>query len=421
MAYSNVTPPTLPAYDSETYGFYLLVFNYELGSEDWHMVHLIYSAWRFHYEEGLGVTNTGNTFIRTYSDGTWTEELQNPETLALNPGISGNMYKRIYTNANIFNGDEIWLAADTVTPVEEEPVPEPEPEEPKKFPFKQWMGMYLLGVCSPRRAFPQREPIGYPTDCLTFASAEPFTISVYNNTKNWDDTLYYSTDAFANDDNEWDGTEISSAEHNGEHRIYMRGKGNTVITGSDYNDRRWVLDGNNIKCIGNIENLLCYETVMRGEHPIMGEKCYRHMFWECTGLTQAPELPATTLEMYCYEGMFSHCISLTSAPELPATTLATGCYQSMFGQCASLTSVPELPATTLATECYYLMFYWCTSLKLDILESIQYPTIYRIPSSGNGVSATRALNSMFTETGGTFTGTPEINTTYYLHKDNSIV
>lgn len=161
MAYSNVTPPTLPAYDSETYGFYLLVFNYELGSEDWYMVHLIYSAWRFHYEEGLGVTNTGNTFIRTYSDGTWTEELQNPETLALNPGISGNVYQRIYTNANIFNGDEIWLAADTVTPVEEEPVPEPEPEEPKKFPFKQWMGMYLLGVCSPRRAFPQREPIGY--------------------------------------------------------------------------------------------------------------------------------------------------------------------------------------------------------------------------------------------------------------------
>ena len=31
------------------------------------------------------------------------------------------------------------------------------------------------------------------------------------------------------------------------------------------------------------------------------------------------------------------------------------------------------------------------------------------------------MSDMFTNTGGTFTGTPEINTTYYLNESNTIV
>jgi hypothetical protein len=34
------------------------------------------------------------------------------------------------------------------------------------------------------------------------------------------------------------------------------------------------------------------------------------MFSYCTGLTQAPELPATTLVNFCYEGMFNSCSNL---------------------------------------------------------------------------------------------------------------
>lgn len=156
MAYSNVTPPLLPAYDSETYSFYLLVFNYEQGAEDWYMVHLYYCSWRFQYTEGVGVVGSPVTFHSMYSDGSWSEiEEIDGQTLALNPGLKGNVYQRIYTNANIFNGDEIWLAADTVTPVEE--------EEPKKFPFKQWMGFYAAALCSKARAFPQRELVAWET------------------------------------------------------------------------------------------------------------------------------------------------------------------------------------------------------------------------------------------------------------------
>ena len=37
--------------------------------------------------------------------------------------------------------------------------------------------------------------------------------------------------------------------------------------------------------------------------------------------------------------MFSICTSLTQAPELPATTLAASCYRSMFSGCTSLSSL----------------------------------------------------------------------------------
>ena len=90
--------------------------------------------------------------------------------------------------------------------------------------------------------------------------------------------------------------------------------------------------------------------------------CYSGMFYGCSGLTSAPELPATTLTNSCYYSMFYGCTSLTTAPVLPATTLAYGCYADMFDFCTGLTSAPELPATTLATSCYSGMFYGCSGL-----------------------------------------------------------
>ena len=76
------------------------------------------------------------------------------------------------------------------------------------------------------------------------------------------------------------------------------------------------------------------------------------------------DLIQTPLAENCYNGMFSGCTGLTSAPELPATTLAVGCYNSMFYGCTGLTSAPELPATKLAPSCYINMFYGCTKLSL---------------------------------------------------------
>ena len=44
------------------------------------------------------------------------------------------------------------------------------------------------------------------------------------------------------------------------------------------------------------------------------------MFYGCTGLTNAPVLPATTLADSCYNGMFSGCTSLNYIKAMFLTT-----------------------------------------------------------------------------------------------------
>ena len=227
---------------------------------------------------------------------------------------------------------------------------------------------------------------------LSFIGNEDFTLKTNNTTKNWDGTLEYSTDKSTW--NIWDGVDISSVGN----ELYLRGTGNTKITGDASTEYSFVFTGTDalkIACSGNIENLLDYETVSSGSHPTMADYCYSYMFYGCT--------------------------SLTSAPSLPATTLTSTCYGGMFQDCTSLTTIPVLPATTLTKYCYNSIFYGCTNIKLSSTQTGEYQIAYRIPTSGTCTTATSALNHMFTNTGGTFADTPEINTTYYLSTSNTIV
>ena len=119
----------------------------------------------------------------------------------------------------------------------------------------------------------------------------------------------------------------------------------------------------------------------------LAQYCYESMFNGCQSLTKAPELPATTLAggcLYCYASMFKGCQSLTEAPELPATTLAEGCYASMFSGCQSLTKAPELPATTLTRKCYQYMFEGCRSLTKapELPATTLYDSCYQSMFSG---------------------------------------
>ena len=95
----------------------------------------------------------------------------------------------------------------------------------------------------------------------------------------------------------------------------------------------------------------------------LATECCYYMFYGCTSLASAPKLPATKLADFCYRQMFYGCTSLASAPDLPATELANSCYYYMFYGCTSLASAPELKATTLAKNCYYRMFSGCTKLS----------------------------------------------------------
>lgn len=194
---------------------------------------------------------------------------------------------------------------------------------------------------------------------ITFSSESSFTLKTDNSSKNWDGTLEYSTDATAW--TEWAGTNTLSSSESG--KLYLRGTGNTKITGSALNCRWRLAGASDIACSGNIENLLDYATVASAGHPSMAVYCYCNMFYGCTKLSAAPALPATTLSNYCYQYMFSDCTKLTAAPALPATALANYCYSSMFSRCTGITTAPVLPATTLADYCYQGMFSGCTKLS----------------------------------------------------------
>ena len=48
----------------------------------------------------------------------------------------------------------------------------------------------------------------------------------------------------------------------------------------------------------------------------------------------------------CFAGMYMNCTSLTAAPELPATSLADSCYNYMFSGCSSLIQSPAIKTYT---------------------------------------------------------------------------
>ena len=212
----------------------------------------------------------------------------------------------------------------------------------------------------------RRRVKGWPDDldtALEFSSANPFSISA---PKNWDGKLEYTNGSGWK---MWDGSAIASGEIENNHYIYLRGTGNSKITGTTSSSVKWSIIGTNIACNGDIDLLLDYSTVKNGNRP--------------------------ALASYCYSNMFQGCTSLTAAPSLPATTLANNCYNSMF--------------------------YLCTKIKLSTTASGTYTKSYRIPQNGTGTTASGALVYMFGNTGGTFNGAPKINTTYYLDESNTIV
>lgn len=149
----------------------------------------------------------------------------------------------------------------------------------------------------------------------------------------------------------WDGSEISSSSQ----KLYLRGSGNTKFYTSK--GAQFVLSAR-AACSGNIQTLLEYSN--------------------------------------------------------PPAAVANKCYSYMFRGCKNLTQAPELPATTLASYCYSYMFRGCTSLRISSTQSPEYPTAWRIPSSGIiSSTVTNWSRGMLNGTGGTFTSDPSMNTTYY--------
>ena len=273
---------------------------------------------------------------------------------------------------------------------------------------------------------------------LIKSSSSNISITFY---KTWDGTLEYLSSNL-----NWTTINASDVVSSNNGKIYIRGTSNTYVCrdGSHYPFCSINTEGN-VSISGQLSCLFDWQTVKYGGNITMAAHacdglfynntkitdiselifsetisayCYANMFALCANLAYPPEiLPATTLADFCYSGMFSGC-SITTCPKLPATTLATRCYGTMFRFCMSLEQLPELPALNLVTSCYELMFSSCYNIKLSTTQTEEYQTPYRIPVTGTGTNIDgNGLLNMFNVTGGTFTGTPDINTTYYTSNE----
>lgn len=99
--------------------------------------------------------------------------------------------------------------------------------------------------------------------------------------------------------------------------LRLRGKS---AKGTGYSKFRF---GNSTKvsCNGDIRTLVRYKNYAITN---TSEAQFRNLFYGCTALTQAPELPATTLAEYCYYRMFEGCKNLNQITML-ATDISAYC------------------------------------------------------------------------------------------------
>ena len=189
--------------------------------------------------------------------------------------------------------------------------------------------------------------------------------------------LYYRTDSSA----QWTaytlGTSVSLSDVGDYVQFFNK---ETTLSSSTQSYIRFTLTGQ-IAASGNIQSMLnwsssvpdfglaylfysCTYLYQAPQLPALslGVNCYRSLFNACSNLQECPVLPATQLTQSCYNYMFKGCKAITKAPILLATVMKPGCYSNMFYQCTSLTEPPVLSSTELASSCYSYMFKGCTAL-----------------------------------------------------------
>ena len=95
-----------------------------------------------------------------------------------------------------------------------------------------------------------------------------------------------------------EGTTVTLANVDDKMWVRATSSRNTRMGSSDTDYNQFEMSGK-IAASGNVNTLL----EKNGNATLTGY-CYYSMFMDCTSLTTAPELPATTLADYCYNGTF---------------------------------------------------------------------------------------------------------------------
>lgn len=192
-----------------------------------------------------------------------------------------------------------------------------------------------------------------------------------------------------------------------------------------------LIDVPSIKNVTTIEERAFYET-FRGCTSLYsasginissavatGSYVFGSTFRGCTNLINVPNIKLQSLGNYCFYYTFADCSSLENVLEINYQTLTSLCFTGMYMNCTSLEKLPSFYALSYPTNSCNAMFNGCTKIKLSTTQTGEYTNEYRIPSSGTATGGTNWSSSMFQNTGGTFTGNPAVNTTYYT--SNTIV
>ncbi len=261
---------------------------------------------------------------------------------------------------------------------------------------------------------------GAKTDSVNVTIEDPFCLEQDDKTANVNPTVYYTRGVSAywayenyryrfDDEIEWTEWKTTGSspwtstplELKPGRKLFVKNVGG--YTGTINYHYQFHANDEYIKASGDIRSLLGYEQGF-------SDYCFCYMFEGCTYLTEAPELPFTSLAAHCYDSMFKGCTSLVKAPQLPATTLQGYCYAnmfegctalenppeeimsddlpgfaclSMFDGCTSLTATPKLVVTSAGMNCCWSMFENCEKLNnLDITLSAVAQTSYTHMFSG---------------------------------------
>ena len=140
------------------------------------------------------------------------------------------------------------------------------------------------------------------------------------------------------------------------------------------------------------------KVYFRGDNTTVSESTSRYYKFVMSGTIEASGNIMSLLDKTCQ-----------------STTISNSyCYNYMFDNCTSLTTAPALPATTLGNSCYSYMFYGCTSLQVYSSSGTGHTKSWRIPTSGTASSYT-SQSSMFYNCPGSYTSTSRVslNRTFY--------
>jgi len=238
---------------------------------------------------------------------------------------------------------------------------------------------------------------------IEFNSAEQFEIVSYPSQyaiSGWNGTMEYYD--FSNGWQTWNGDTIYSQYSNidptgqsidGKYYLFIRGTNNTTLNINNLSGTSgkevWKITGTDVSCYGNIENLLDYKLTQQGKHPTVGNYAFRSLFRGNSSLITCPWIG---------------CIDLSG----------TQCCGNIIRECTNLTVLPTIYAKTFNGPQTFNYGFNNTKCNVSQTRVGQYTLEYKVPYVNESEVINTIGQSAFNGTQGTYTGSLNSNTTYYL-------